>query len=575
MDEEDKLPLFGVQPEDFYNTEGQGTVGDTMLGGLGLSGAAFAAQTGRAPTPAPTGPMSSLAQQVSANDAANRAARTTQPRLIGQGTLSGPGRPVPGTTLAVPGTQVPATIGTGTQMVPSAPRPVPSTIQPRVGPTVIGELEPRTIGQSPASKITSGLLSGTIGAPSLVLNPTPLGDATVSGSIERLANQYMAQGMFFADAYNQAQRDMGIEAQPRSVAEIIESKNLRGPDAVFTQAELDEMDLAIGTRQAETAELEEKVQTQMPQMLEDMGEIAATPTLDVAQQREEIARGQAERGEPVMDTYLDTTGPSYRGTVVGTTPGGAIEFAPEGEGLIRTMDPVSGEVVFADPATVGRFAEQFREQRLAAQQAQQRAITSPEGRAMTERMLRQALQPGGYEAASAEREARIAARPDFGEATAPRTYGGYKSSQLRDMVGGGDKLKQAKALATAGRDPLTGEEIGSDELEQKRIELIDAQLAERGIRPSGPPQVDPVTGIITQMYTDGVPRMKGQVARGGGSGEFGQIIADSIAKGGTSPTMEKRRGDAAIPTINSQAEYDALPSGSQYYDSAGKLATKK
>mgnify|MGYP003329076596 FL=1 len=276
-----------------------------------------------------------------------------------------------------------------------------------------------------------------------------------------------------------------------------------------------------------------------------------------------------------MDTYLDTTGPSYRGTVVGTTPGGAIEFAPEGEGLIRTMDPVSGEVVFADPATVGRFAEQFREQRLAAQQAQQRAITSPEGRAMTERMLGQALQPGGYEAASAEREARIAARPDFGEATAPRTYGGYKSSQLRDMVGGGDKLKQAKALATAGRDPLTGEEIGSDELEQKRIELIDAQLAERGIRPSGPPQVDPVTGIITQMYTDGVPRMKGQVARGGGSGEFGQIIADSIAKGGTSPTMEKRRGDAAIPTINSQAEYDALPSGSQYYDSAGKLATKK
>jgi len=74
MDEEEKLPLFGVKPEDFYNTEGQGTVGDTMLGGLGLSGAAFAAQTGRAPTPAPTGPMPSLAQQVAANDAANRGA---------------------------------------------------------------------------------------------------------------------------------------------------------------------------------------------------------------------------------------------------------------------------------------------------------------------------------------------------------------------------------------------------------------------------------------------------------------------------------------------------------------------
>jgi hypothetical protein len=119
------------------------------------------------------------------------------------------------------------------------------------------------------------------------------------------------------------------------------------------------------------------------------------------------------------------------------------------------------------------------------------------------------------------------------------------------MVGGGDKLKQAKALAAAGRDPLTGKEIGSDELEQKRIELIDAQLEERGIRPSGPPQVDPVTGIITQMYTDGVPRMKGQVARGGGSGEFGQIIQQGIAKGQNQPdaprvTQEMRAEDTVM-----------------------------
>ena len=85
MDEEEKLPLFGVQPEDFYNTEGQGTMGDAMLGGAGLTGAAFAAQTGRAPTPAPSGQMSSLAQRVAANDAANRLVRTTQPQLIGQG----------------------------------------------------------------------------------------------------------------------------------------------------------------------------------------------------------------------------------------------------------------------------------------------------------------------------------------------------------------------------------------------------------------------------------------------------------------------------------------------------------
>tara|TARA_A100000171_G_scaffold52780_2_gene73019 strand:+ start:329 stop:1492 length:1164 start_codon:yes stop_codon:yes gene_type:complete len=358
----------------------------------------------------------------------------------------------------------------------------------------------------------------------------------------------MAQGMFFADAYNQAQRDMGIEAQPRSVAEIIESKNLRGPDAVFTQAELDEMDLAIGTRQAETAELEEKVQTQMPQMLEDMGEIAATPTLDVAQQREEIARGQAERGEPVMDTYLDATGPSYRGTVVGTTPGGAIEFAPEGEGLIRTMDPVSGEVVFADPATVGRFAEQFREQRLAAQQAQQRAITSPEGRAMTERMLGQALQPGGYEAASAEREARIAARPDLGEATAPRTYGGYKSSQLRDMVGGGDKLKQAKALAAAGRDPLTGKLMETPEQKAAELQALQARTAYYENLVSEAQKNEPSRLEKIQNEADALG-LTGEAREAYIFGQLGGASIEDIRGfpgpngGGTSPTMEARRLD--------------------------------
>lgn len=52
-----------------------------LLSGLGLGGAAFAAQTGRAPTPVPPGPLSSFAQQVAANDAArNAAARSTLAR---------------------------------------------------------------------------------------------------------------------------------------------------------------------------------------------------------------------------------------------------------------------------------------------------------------------------------------------------------------------------------------------------------------------------------------------------------------------------------------------------------------
>ena len=71
MDEEEELDntLIGQEEE----APGINT-GDVMMGGLGLGGAAFAAQPGRAPTPTPSGPLSPLAQQVAANDAARQAA---------------------------------------------------------------------------------------------------------------------------------------------------------------------------------------------------------------------------------------------------------------------------------------------------------------------------------------------------------------------------------------------------------------------------------------------------------------------------------------------------------------------
>lgn len=537
MDEEEKLPLFGVQPEDFYNTEGQGTLGDAMLGGAGLGGAAFAAQTGRAPTPAPAGPMSSLAQQVAANDAANRAARTTQPQLIGQGTLSGQGRPVPGTQLSVPGTQVPATTGTGTKIVPSGAtpetaRPFPRGYSPS---TLSGEFTPdRPLGQGPASKITTGLLKGIFGAPSLVLAPTSMGDATVSGSTERLAQQYMGQGMDFVDAYNQAQRD--LSPGPRSVAQIIEAKNLRGPDAVFTAEEQAEMDAAIGSRQEETARLEEKIAGQMPQMMDDIGEIQATPPIDVAQEREAIARGQAEAGEPVMDTYLDAAGPAYGGTVVGTTPGGAIEFAPEGEGLIRTMDPTSGQVVFADPRTVAKFAEQFREQQIAGQAAQQAALTSPAGQAMTERMLGQAIARGSeFQRASAEREARIAARPDFMEArpSAARQAGAMTMADARKLSGGdSDVARRMVELSRMGRDPLTGKLMETPE--EKAVELEAAKsrtayyntLVEKA-KKDDPDKLSIIEGYADRLGLTGEPRQTFIFGQLGGA-DIGDILGSGI-----------------------------------------------
>lgn len=547
MDEEEKLPLFGVQPEDFYNTEGQGTLGDAMLGGAGLGGAAFAAQTGRAPTPAPAGPMSSLAQQVAANDAANRAARTTQPQLIGQGTLSGQGRPVPGTQLSVPGTQVPATTGTGTKMVPSGATPETARPFPRGGPNrpiIDARLRPN-YGQL----IGRAGLVGSVGYGAYETGKALDEAFDLSGQIA--SNLTGGLSDTSQPAITDAERELigsginpatgtfvGTDKSPMELttADIIAAKNARGPDATFTDEELAMIDRTTGARQAETARLEEKIAGQMPQMMDDIGAIQSTPSLEVAQQREAIAQSQAEAGEPVMDTYLDAAGPAYGGTVVGTTPGGAIEFAPEGEGLIRTMDPTSGQVVFADPRTVAKFAEQFREQQIAGQAAQQAALTSPAGRAMTERMLGQAIAGGSeFERASAEREARIAARPDFMEArpSAARQAGAMTMADARKLSGGdSDVARRMVELSRMGRDPLTGKLMETPE--EKAVELEAAKsrtayyntLVEKA-KKDDPDKLSIIEGYADRLGLTGEPRQTFIFGQLGGA-DIGDILGSGI-----------------------------------------------
>jgi hypothetical protein len=70
-----------------------------LLGGLGLGGAAFAAQTGRLPSPTMPGPSSALAQQVAANDAARRSAArqaAAAARPIGSNLPANPASPAVG-----------------------------------------------------------------------------------------------------------------------------------------------------------------------------------------------------------------------------------------------------------------------------------------------------------------------------------------------------------------------------------------------------------------------------------------------------------------------------------------------
>jgi hypothetical protein len=89
-----------------------------------------------------------------------------------------------------------------------------------------------------------------------------------------------------------------------------------------------------------------------------------------------------------------------------------------------------------------------------------------------------------FERESAAREARLAAKPDFGEAvpSKARQEGKLSDSQLRDIVGGGDALKRAKGLQDAGRDILTGQPLEMTEYQtetlrqgQERIDFAKEQ----------------------------------------------------------------------------------------------------
>jgi len=145
----------------------------------------------------------------------------------------------------------------------------------------------------------------------------------------------------------------------------------------------------------------------------------------------------------------------------------------------------------------------------------------------------------------------------------------------------------------------TPEDIRSEQVkaqeDEKRLQLLDQKI-EAGKSPDATTETKKAAaraqgvkdGTITQAQADeatkqdliGKPPMgyatwaeyessTGTDADGDGKVSTpAEAAAATPSDGGSTPT-------ASIPTVNTQAEYDALPSGSQYIDSKGNQATKK
>lgn len=117
-----------------------------------------------------------------------------------------------------------------------------------------------------------------------------------------------------------------------------------------------------------------------------------------------------------------------------------------------------------------------------AREAQQRFLASPESAEMSSRMLRAYSDPMAQ--ASAAREARLAARPDFMQAqpTVRNASGSSLTKEQATRLSGGDKgiAQRIAELSKMGRDPLTGElpkqkTEQEKQLEEARLKLIEAQ----------------------------------------------------------------------------------------------------
>jgi hypothetical protein len=109
-----------------------------------------------------------------------------------------------------------------------------------------------------------------------------------------------------------------------------------------------------------------------------------------------------------------------------------------------------------------------------ARQAQQEFLASPAAREMSNRMLRSVAYNDPFAQASAEREARLAAKPDFMRAVSDRERRGTGEMSMASatkLAGGDrDKARAMIELQRQGRDPMTGREVETP-FEPREVEI--------------------------------------------------------------------------------------------------------
>lgn len=434
--------LLGAQPTD-------GGIDPTVLAGLGLGGGIVAAGTGG--QAATSQVLSPFAQKIAAQDAARLAAQN-RPLLVGgptttQGVLAPETRLVQQTQLANP-KQLPSVRATGGapattgQIVPSggSAKP-PIKIAEKVGQARL----PGTAGSGSAGKLSvpgASTISKLLSTGASFLFPEPLADSTVSGAYDRLmeaGDVERAKALGYADPFTEMANAAYQEMLDRK--DVPRMSRLSDEPLTFTAP--------TGPSSA-------------PQRA---AELAATLPDDSG-----LMGAPGVQGTGIPTTTLDIDGGSV------TVPQALADQTFQGIGAA----PMSIE------ETRARLGGRTLNEYLNAPSGTEGVSglrTDPQGRMIPAEFETRADAYGDYERESAAREARLAARMQqpgetiterdtrlAGErTTGPRTYGGYTTAQLRDVVGGGKALRAAQMQAE-----MQGKQAEAEYLQEQQMAAQEA-----------------------------------------------------------------------------------------------------
>ena len=633
MDEEEELEntLIGQQEEaPAVNT------GDALMGGLGLGGAAFAAQTGRAPTPTPQGPLSPLAQQVATNDAARQAAARA---------ASSASQPLG--NLPRIGTLNPATGPSGGTTLPSQP----SLQEAR-------QAAARSAGVNPLS---ASRLARFGGPGSLIYGAADLGTelATGRGISERIGEGVgeAVGNLLFPGAQSQP---AFTEAKTLQDLASMSSSEIQTPPVAPSNALLemleraDEREAQGLPRQAAPGILDAPVES-LTAVAADQSQAAVSPFLQSPDTPSGLG-GPLLRGfEMVNDAARGPNAPmgqdATRARLGGMTLNEYLN-APAGTPGVSGLrtDPQGRMITPAAPVAVNNFAPEVAGggNAVGLPILESNPVPMPNtGEGEIRDMFNRNPTPNlsDFERESLAREARLDARPDFNAAISDRDRrGGISQADARDLAQGMDpnasesqRMRALQIQSRLGLGQFKPEKELSD-LEKRDIESLirsrDADIAAQKRKGGFEPRVIDVggeramelspgyfqriskdtpnktglqktlenlqadldSGRLTQEEYDiatknardlyiGREKPKSQTtenefiniitgAEAGGAPKVDATDAPQVATG-RGQARRGRPAQAAPVTINSQAEYDALPAGTPYIDSQGTPGTKQ